>query len=331
MQYKILLVKNRYTGIVNINKYLDWFKQNTPIEISMDTLLTDFDVTTFKAQNATYSGVVVGKEIIPKLQTVVPENKYNAVVFLYGNSLNGIRVSSTNIMGLDPLYKDTELIQTWQGNDSGKVINHELFHAFFFKAKKLQINIVDNMDSYIKDNDLSVDIVIDTNREIALRTLKPYWTQICAFRSQSTQNNTNLPIITPNLPIVTITRKTSTSKETIGELRTNDKGFGCDSLELLWKNNQVNISCIPTGTYNVKWTYSWKFPFGSYEVMNVKGRTGIRFHTGNFWSDIEGCILLGSLPKDINMDGEVDLQNSRLIINAFNKYMGKNPFTLIIK
>lgn len=323
MIYKILLIKNRYTGIVNINKYLDWFKQNTPIEISMDTLLTDFDVTTFKAQNATYSGVVVGKEIIPKLQTVVPENKYNAVIFLYGNSLNGIRVSSTNIMGLDPLYKDTELIQTWQGNDSGKVINHELFHAFFFKAKKLQINVVDNMDKYNGDTDFLINGVIDTNRETALQTLKPYWAQICAFR--------NVTPVTSQLPLVTITRKTSTSKETLGELRHGNGLFGCDSLELPWLNNQKNISCIPTGEYLCKWTYSLKFPFGSYEVMNVKGRSGIRFHTGNFWSDIEGCILLGSLPKDINKDGQIDLQNSRLIINAFNSYMGKRPFSLIIK
>lgn len=193
MEYKILLIKNRYTGTINIKKYLDWFKLNTPIEIVMDEITTDFDVTTFKAQNATYSGVVCGKEIIPKLRTVVPEGKYNAVVFLYGNPLDGIRVSSTNIMGQDPLYADTELVQTFQGNDGGRTINHELFHAFFLKAHKLQINITDNMDTYLRDSDLTVDNVIDTNREIALQNLKPYWTQICAFRnvthvtSQTTQ------------------------------------------------------------------------------------------------------------------------------------------------
>jgi len=65
--------------------------------------------------------------------------------------------------------------------------------------------------------------------------------------------------------------------------------------------------------------------------MNVPGRSGIRLHSGSFYKDILGCVLCGSLPKDINNDGEADLQNSRLIISAFNKYMGKKNFTLIVK
>lgn len=186
--YKICLIKNRYTGVVDINKYVvDWFKTYANLGVVMDTISTDFDVTTFKADNLAYHGVICGADILPKIRTVIPENKYNAVVFVYGNDLDGIRVSSTNIMGADPLYPDTEFIQTWQVNDSGRTINHEMFHGFFAKAHKLQINIVDNMDTYFNDADLMVNGVIDTNREIALLKLSPYWSSICAFRSQTTQ------------------------------------------------------------------------------------------------------------------------------------------------
>jgi len=189
--YKICLIKNRYTGTVDINRYvIDWFKTYANLDVVIDIIVTDFDVTTFKAQNATYSGVICGADILPKIRTVIPENKYNSVVFVYGNDLNGIRVSSTNIMGSDPLYPDTEFVQVCKVNDYGKTINHELFHAFFFKAHKLQIPIIDNMDTYLKDSDLTVDNVIDTNREIALQSLKPYWTQICAFRTQTMQTPT---------------------------------------------------------------------------------------------------------------------------------------------
>lgn len=202
--YKICLIKNRYTETIDIQKYLDWFKQYTSLEIVMDVIETDFDVSTFQVSNTTFKGVICGADILPKIRTVIPENKYNAVVFLYGNSLDGIRVSATNIIGT--LYPDTEFIQTFQGKDGGKTINHELFHAFFSKAHKLQINIVDNMDTYIRDSDLTIDTIIDTNREVAIQSLKPYWAQICIFRNMST---------TPTTPISSVYKYFKTS-EVIG-------------------------------------------------------------------------------------------------------------------
>ena len=131
-------------------------------------------------------------------------------------------------------------------------------------------------------------------------------------------------------PKITITRKTSTDKETIGELRSDDGKFGCDTLELAWKNNQRNISCIPTGEYIVKRVFSFKFGW-VYEVQNVPNRSAIYLHQGNYFFNTLGCILLGSLPKDINGDGQTDIQNSNLIRKAFENYMGKRSFILIIK
>jgi len=185
MTYKLLIIKNRYSGKLNVQKYLDWFALYTPIKIQIETIETNFDVTTQEVSNATFKGVICGKDILDKVRKIVPEGKYNCIAFVYGNDLNGIRVSSTNITGQDPIYPDTEFIQTFRGDDGGKVINHELFHAFFFKAKKCGENIYDNMDTYLHDSDLSVDKFIDTNREVAIMTLAPHWDKICNFRNMS--------------------------------------------------------------------------------------------------------------------------------------------------
>lgn len=185
MQYKILIVKNRTKETIKIQRYVtDWFSKYTPLEIEVNVIETDFDVTPQFVGNQTYKGVICSEDIIPKLRTVIPENKYNAVVLYVGNDLDGIRVSVSNgDKQMFPLYSDTELIQLRTISDSGKDLNHELFHSFFQKARKCQIDIKDPMDTYLRDSDLTVDNIIDTNREIALKTLAPYWNQICSFRN----------------------------------------------------------------------------------------------------------------------------------------------------
>ena len=84
MIYKLLLVKNRYTKTLNFKKGLEWFKINTPLDVIIaDEISTDFEVTTEKISNATYSGVICGDDIYPKLRTVIEEGKY-----LYGRGAN---------------------------------------------------------------------------------------------------------------------------------------------------------------------------------------------------------------------------------------------------
>lgn len=321
MTYKILFVKNRYTKKLKLQKYLDWFSVNTPIAIQTEEISTDFELTTAPTHNATYSGVVVGNDIVDKLRTVVPENKYNAVVLVYGNDLNGIRVSCTNgTDGYHPLYPNTDLIQLVKLNDGGKILNHELFHAFFAKAHRRQINIVDNMDTYYRDNILDTDNG-DTNRTIALRTLAPYWNQIISMTPVTTN------------PIVTITRSKSNKHETLGILTATNAGanFSCQTLELPWLNNAPNISCIPVGVYAVKRTFSPKFLKYTYEVQGVPKRSGIRIHSANYYTDIQGCVALGSGLSDLNKDGELDVTNSRNTIKSFEGFMQNKPFTLIIR
>ena len=95
---------------------------------------------------------------------------------------------------------------------------------------------------------------------------------------------------------------------TMGYLRYMD--MMCFTLELPWKDNQRNISCIPAGTYYAKWRTS---PTNGQviELLDVPNRDFIQIHAGNYTSQIQGCILVGDSIKDINGDNIPDVTNSR--------------------
>lgn len=134
-------------------------------------------------------------------------------------------------------------------------------------------------------------------------------------------------------PVVTLTRTKDTGKETLGTLTAtiNGTSFTCNTLELPWKNNARNISCVPKGVYECKWTFWPNKLKSTYELQLVPGRGGIKIHVGNYFSDIQGCILLGNGLSDINKDGQLDVINSKITIAAFEKLLNKQPFTLQIK
>ncbi len=142
--YNILFVKNRYTKKLNLKKYgVDWFKTNLNIDVITEEISTDFDLFPKYVSNASWKGWVADG-FFDNLRKVVPENKYHAVVFIYGNDLNKIRVSATNIPS--NLYPNTELIQLVKLSDKGKTLNHEMFHAFFAKAIRRGAVVLDTMD-----------------------------------------------------------------------------------------------------------------------------------------------------------------------------------------
>jgi len=134
------------------------------------------------------------------------------------------------------------------------------------------------------------------------------------------------------LPTVRIIRQPGNTKQILGDAVAtyNGKEFAFKTLELKWADNAINISCIPTGKYICNYTYSKKFKKYTYEVIDVTGRTGIRIHAGNFYTDIEGCILVGNDFKDINTDGEKDVINSVVTLSRLYDFFGKKSFTLII-
>lgn len=130
------------------------------------------------------------------------------------------------------------------------------------------------------------------------------------------------------LETITIRRGIDDGVQTLGKLSKN--GFSCDTLERPWKDNKPMVSCIPKGLYDARWTFSPKLLRYTYEVLKVPSRSGIRLHKGNYFFDIEGCILLGQGYTDLNKDGKKDIINSTVTMKAFETLMNKKDFKLLI-
>lgn len=77
---------------------------------------------------------------------------------------------------------------------------------------------------------------------------------------------------------------------THGTMRLPD-GTLLHTLELPWRDNQPNVSCIPEGEYWCAPEQRHNRP--SYRIHDVPGRSGVLIHTGNFLTDTSGCILPG--------------------------------------
>lgn len=133
-------------------------------------------------------------------------------------------------------------------------------------------------------------------------------------------------------PIAIIERGVSGKKQVLGDMKCYTAGATkyMKTLELPWLDNKKNVSCIPKGTYEVKWTYSGTFKRYTYEIMNVPGRTGIRFHSANHYTDLKGCIACGYEYADINKDGTTDIIESKKAIKDLEDFFGKKPFALHI-
>lgn len=121
--------------------------------------------------------------------------------------------------------------------------------------------------------------------------------------------------------------------QTRGEMiayNTSGNIFQSKTIERGWKENKSNISCIPKGEYMVHWTYSPAFQKMTYEVRDVEGRSGIRFHASNYASLLNGCIALGKDFADLNKDGLLDVTSSVATVTEFENLFKQEPFTLII-
>ena len=78
---------------------------------------------------------------------------------------------------------------------------------------------------------------------------------------------------------------------TPGDLWLDGKRIG-HTLELPWKANFKNASCIPLGEYTLAITHSTRFQKMLPQVLNVPGRDGIRMHAANKVSELHGCIAI---------------------------------------
>lgn len=102
---------------------------------------------------------------------------------------------------------------------------------------------------------------------------------------------------------------------TQGILKVEQTYFG-DTLELPWRDNRHDISCIPEGRYQVKYKYSLHNG-DCLEVLNVPHRSDIQIHVGNKQRNTTGCILIGI--KVLNTLQESGLTLKRLINTVLDK------------
>lgn len=130
------------------------------------------------------------------------------------------------------------------------------------------------------------------------------------------------------LPKVDLIRTVAMPKGTLGFLHWND--FKCKSLELPWLNNQPKISCIPVGSYDCIWSFSPHMKKFTFEVTFVNNRAGIRIHSANFTRQLLGCIALGDLFKDLDVDGVTDILHSGATLDKFETLLGRKSFRLNI-
>ena len=68
--------------------------------------------------------------------------------------------------------------------------------------------------------------------------------------------------------------------------------YACDTLELPWKDNEEDISCIPEGEYYIRNIHS-SHNGNCIEILEVPNRTGIQIHSANWISQLRGCIAVG--------------------------------------
>ncbi len=94
----------------------------------------------------------------------------------------------------------------------------------------------------------------------------------------------------------------------------------CLTLELPWRENKRNSSCIPIGIYQCDLVKNDKFK-EVYQISNVENRSGILIHPGNTISDSQGCILLGKEFGEIN--GKPAVLKSVLAFQRLKEIVGE--------
>lgn len=106
---------------------------------------------------------------------------------------------------------------------------------------------------------------------------------------------------------------------TIGRLSYGN--FQCWTLELPSLDNATDISCIySAGGYEGYKHFSPKNG-DVIAIDNVMDRTNIQIHSGNYTSQIRGCILVGDSVKFLNGDRIPDVTNSRATLKALLKVL----------
>jgi hypothetical protein len=120
-------------------------------------------------------------------------------------------------------------------------------------------------------------------------------------------------------------RDDQNERRTFGAIYTEEGEKLCETLELPWRNNEINVSCIPAGEYEVHLEFSFRFNRWLYWLKDVPGRGAIEIHVGNTTKDTEGCILVGS-----ERVGD-SVRKSKIAFDRFMGFMEGKGFTLFVR
>jgi hypothetical protein len=88
------------------------------------------------------------------------------------------------------------------------------------------------------------------------------------------------------------------------------------SLELPWRDNRPNLSCIPPGVYRASVVESAHFGREVYLLQGVPGRIDVEVHPANwggdiekgFYTDLKGCLSIGESLGELAPPGRTDPQ-----------------------
>ena len=73
----------------------------------------------------------------------------------------------------------------------------------------------------------------------------------------------------------------------------------CVTVEPEWRNNQIGVSSIPEGIYQVAPHNGTKYK-NVWKLKDVPNRSAILIHAGNTEDSTQGCIIVGSMFGNLN-------------------------------
>lgn len=131
---------------------------------------------------------------------------------------------------------------------------------------------------------------------------------------------------------IILERFETSNQGTFGKIRIKNEIFY--TLELPWRDNMRNISCIPAGIYECRPSMSARFGRQMYLVGGVNNRDGVRIHSANFAGDasiglksqLSGCIALGLHTG--KMSNQKCILLSHTAVRKFEKLMDGKSFRL---
>lgn len=101
--------------------------------------------------------------------------------------------------------------------------------------------------------------------------------------------------------------------------------FMAHTLERSWQLNKPNVSCIPTGVYLCKHDTEGKHKY--FVIRDVPERSNIEIHPANIFTELAGCIALGTGITLINNNDS--LIDSKPACESLKRFINNDEFFIL--